>query len=68
MRNIDHLSDEEKEHFILCDCGHYVDMRDLADVFNHLHMDKAVPAQWSHSGRVGEQTAYTKNGKRIDLN
>jgi hypothetical protein len=68
MRNIDHLSDEEKEHYILCECGHYIDMRSLSDVFDHLHMNKTVSAQWSHSGRVGEQVIFTKYGKRIDLN
>ena len=68
MTNIDHLSESERRHFILCDCGEYMDMRDLSDVFRHLHSGKTPPAQWSHSIRKNEPAAYAKNGRRLDLN
>jgi hypothetical protein len=67
MKNIDHLPAEEKQHFILCDCGHYVDMRDLSQVFSHLHAAMPQP-QWSHSVKVGEAKAYTKTGRQLGLN
>ena len=64
------LPKEEKRHFMKCDCGEYFDMRDLEDVFNHLHKyngDK-VPVQYSHSIKVGEPVAYTKKGKGVSIN
>ena len=67
MQCIHHLSKEEQQHYILCHCGHYVDMRDLADVFNHLHAD-APKAEWDFSVRAGEAKAYLKNKNVIDLN
>jgi len=53
-----------------CECGHYFDMRDLEDVFKHLHkLQASLPATtYSHSVKVGEPIAYTKKKKKIDLN
>ena len=68
MQNIDHLSPEEKEHFIRCECGSYVDMRNLSDVFRHLHTASVPEPQWSHSIRKGDVTAYTRKGEEIGLN
>jgi hypothetical protein len=59
----------ERRHFMNCpDCGNYFDMRDLQDVFNHFHTSNKLLANYSHSIRVGESFAYTKNRKRINLN
>ncbi|MFL5787320.1 MAG: hypothetical protein ACJ748_04660, partial [Flavisolibacter sp.] len=49
MRNIDHLTQEEKQHYIKCDCGEYVDMRDLSDVFSHLHGIDIQEPEWIYS-------------------
>jgi len=69
MQNIDHLSMEEKQHFIRCECGEFIDMRDLAEIFSHLHMKgKSPEAEWSFSVKKGEPAAYPRTGKRIDLN
>lgn len=62
-----HLPKSEQEHFILCDCGEYIDMRNLAEVFKHFHSDLPEP-EWSHSIKKGESVATTKTGKKIDLN
>lgn len=67
MNSIRHLSKDEQGHYILCDCGQYVDMRNLADVFNHLHANLPAP-KWSHSVKKDEPVAYLKTGKKIDLN
>lgn len=67
MKSIDHLSSDERQHYILCDCGEYMDMRDLSDVFHHLHSDLPQP-QWSHSVKVGEPVAYSKDNKKLGLN
>lgn len=67
MRSIDQLPKEEQQHFILCECGEYLDMRDLSQVFSHQHI--SLPqAEWSHSVKKGDPAAYPKSGKRIDLN
>lgn len=68
MKNIDHLPADEQQHFILCDCGIYVDMRELSDVFRHLHVKNIPEAEWSHSVRNGEPAAYPKKGSRVHLN
>jgi hypothetical protein len=67
MKTIDHLSEEEKQHFIKCDCGEYLDMRDLSEVFLHQHADLPEP-DWSHSIKTGQAKAYTKSRKTIGLN
>jgi len=67
MKSIEHLSLKEQEHFILCDCGEYIDMRSLGEVFTHLHANIPEP-QWSHSVKKGEPFGYTKSGERIELN
>lgn len=68
MNKIDHLPEEEKQHYILCECGKYIDMRDLSDVFSHLHINNIPAAEWTHSVRKGEPAAYPKKGNRILLN
>ncbi|HEY6954483.1 MAG TPA: hypothetical protein VI385_04530 [Flavisolibacter sp.] len=67
MKSIQHLSPEEQQHFILCDCGQYLDMRSLAEVFEHLHVGLPKP-EWTHSLRKDHPTAYLKSGKKVDLN
>jgi len=67
MKSIQHLSPEEQQHYILCDCGEYIDMRNLAEVFHHLHAGLPSP-QWSYANKVGEAAAYTRTGTRLDLN
>jgi hypothetical protein len=68
MKSISHLDEEEKKHFILCNCGSYYDMRDLGQVLNHLHTVQPVNVVWQFSTRKGESVCYTKSGKRIELN
>jgi hypothetical protein len=67
MKSIRHLSKEEQKHFIQCDCGAYIDMRNLSEVFKHLHANLPEP-EWNHSVRKDEPVAYLKSGKKIDLN
>jgi hypothetical protein len=67
MTDISHLSSEEQKHFIQCDCGEFLDMRDLSQVFSHQHSNLPVP-EWSYSQCIGESAAYTRYGKKIDLN
>ena len=67
MKNIDHLPESEKQHYILCDCGSFIDMRNLGDVFSHMHAQLPQP-EWSHSKKSGEPALYLKSGGRIDLN
>jgi hypothetical protein len=67
MRSICHLSEEEQQHFILCECGEFFDMRDLGEVFSHQHANLPAP-QWSYSIKKDEPVATSKSGKRIDLN
>ena len=68
MKTIHHLPEEEKKHYILCDCGMYVDMRNLAEVFMHLHIDSSIEPDWAYSIKVGEASAYSKSQKKLDLN
>ena len=68
MKDISNLPLEEQDHFIQCSCGTYVDMRNLSEVFRHLHAQKAPEPQWSHSMKKGTSTAYSRNGKKIELN
>jgi hypothetical protein len=67
MKTISHLSKEEQQHYILCHCGEYVDMRNLTDVFSHQHVNLPEP-QWSYSMKKDEPVAHSKSGKQIDLN
>jgi hypothetical protein len=68
MKSIQHLSPEEQKHFILCECGEYLDMRNLSDVFKHLHNKNIPQPQWNYSKKTDEPAAYSKSGRRIDLN
>jgi hypothetical protein len=67
MKSIQHLSQEEQKHFILCDCGEYIDMRNLSEIFDHFHANLPEP-EWSHSIKQNEPVAYLKSGEKIDLN
>jgi hypothetical protein len=67
MKSIEHLSFEERQHFILCDCGVYFDMRNLSEVFKHLHSNLPEP-EWSFSEKKDEPVAHLKSGKKINLN
>lgn len=67
MISIQHLSTWEQKHFILCDCGHYIDMRNLTEVFKHLHLNLPEP-EWSHSIKKDEPVVHLKSGNEIDLN
>ena len=68
MKQIDHLPKDEQQHFILCDCGEYLDMRNLSEVFSHLHVRNVPEAEWTSSRKIGEPAAYPRKGSRIDLN
>jgi len=68
MKSIEQLPKDERQHYIQCDCGDYIDMRNLADVFKHLHAPTAPEPKWTYSVRVGEPAAYLKTNKRLDLN
>jgi hypothetical protein len=67
MKSIEHLAPSEQEHFIQCDCGEYVDMRNLAEVFHHQHVDLPEP-EWTHTVGKGQPLAHLKSGERLDLN
>lgn len=68
MRNVDHLPDTEKRHFIRCACGEWIDCRNLEEVFAHEHAYNLPAAEYTHCIKVGEPVAYTKTNKEIDLN
>ena len=68
MKDIQHLSGEECLHFIKCQCGEYIDMRNLQEVFEHQHQQITPDADWDYSIKKGEAIAYTKNGRSIKLN
>ena len=68
MRSIGHLSKEEQQHYILCDCGEFIDMRNLADVFKHLHIRDIPEPNWTYSVKIGDPAAYTRGGRELDLN
>jgi hypothetical protein len=68
MKTIEHLPADEQKHFILCDCGDYVDMRNLADVFSHLHLTNIEEPDWTYSVKIGEPKAYSKTHLKTYLN
>lgn len=68
MKNIDHLPASEKLHFILCDCGEYLNMRDLGEVFKHMHFPETPVPEWQHSIKKGEPIAYRRGGPALGLN
>jgi hypothetical protein len=68
MQSIHHLSPEEQEHFIQCACGEFVDMRDLSQVFAHLHSAMVPQAEWSYSVKKGDPSAYPRKGGSLGLN
>ena len=68
MNNIQDLSKQEQMHFIKCDCGEYIDMRNLGEVMEHQHWAKNSKPEWDYSIRIGEPIAYTSDGKKIKLN
>lgn len=51
----------------MCDCGEYIDMRNLAEVFKHLHANIPEP-QWSFSIKKESPKVYTKDNGEISLN
>jgi len=67
MTSIEHLSPEERTHFILCVCGNYLDMRNLAEVFEHMHANLPKPV-WTHSKKKDEPAAYLQSGTIVNLN
>ena len=67
MQSIDHLPEEEKIHFMQCDCGEFLDMRNLSEVFAHQHACLPEP-EWSHSVLKGDPAAYSPQGRRVALN
>ena len=67
MTSISHLSMEEQQHYMLCNCGEYIDMRNLSEVFEHFHANLPEP-KWTHSIKKDEPVAYLKSGNRLDLN
>ena len=68
MRTIQHLPKEEQEHYILCDCGEYLDMRNLSEVFGHCPEGNLPKPEWSHSVKKGGSIAYTSSGEKLNLN
>ena len=68
MSTIDHLPKEEQQHFILCGCGEYIDMRNLSEVFKHFHETNIPEPNWSYCVKKGEAKAYLKSGEQVDLN
>lgn len=67
MKTISHLPKEEQQHFILCDCGEYVDMRNLSEVFLHQHANLPEPG-WAYSIKKGEPINYLNPGTKLNLN
>ncbi len=58
---------KEKEHFFECPhCKEMVDMRNLAQVFEHEHKNLSTPI-WSSSIKVGEPIEYF-DSKKVNLN
>jgi hypothetical protein len=67
MKSIQHLPLDEQQHYIQCDCGEYLDMRDLGQVFQHLHSNLPEP-EWTYTVRKDQPVAHLKSGRRVDLN
>ena len=70
MKSLKYIAVAERHHFMKCKCGEYFDMRDLGDVFKHLHqLQASIPKKtFSQSVKIGEPVAYTHTKSRIDLN
>jgi len=69
MKDYKSLPPDEQKHFIECSCGQMIDMRDLGEVFEHLH-EYNVPTlntSASYSVRIGEALAYRSDGSSIHL-
>ena len=67
MKTLKDLVEEEKRHYMKCRCGEYFDMRNLEDVFAHLHSGNLPKAEYSYSVKVGEPVAYLTRNRRIIL-
>jgi hypothetical protein len=68
MKSIKHLGEEEQLHLIQCNCGEYIDMRNLQEVFDHQHWGYKLKITWNFSIKKGVPNAYTKDGQQIKLN
>jgi hypothetical protein len=68
MKSINHFPSEDQKHFIKCECGEYIDMRDLEEILRHQHDIKIPLVDWDYSIRVGDSIAYTKDKKKLRLN
>lgn len=56
-----------QEHFTKCECGEWIDMRDLGAVIDHEHWMQDKPAvSFSHVKKKGkENEVYIKAGERV---
>ena len=68
MQNIDHLSREEKQHFVLCACGEWMDLRDQRDVLRHHHMKKNTELELRNVFRKGDPAAFPRLKECMELN
>lgn len=68
MTNISHLQEHERVHYIRCHCGHFIDMRDLENVFSHQHEWNLPAIEWKYAVRKGQAFAYTKSKLKKGLN
>lgn len=79
MKNIDHVPDDEKQHFMKCPvCHEYFDMRDLGQAFQNFH--DAVPnprnisplrkvnPEWGNSARLGSPEEFLNGKIRVNRN
>jgi len=69
MMDYKSLPPREQKHFIQCSCGEMIDMRNLGEVFSHLHEYDlpTLATSQSYSVRIGEAVAYRGNGDSIHL-
>lgn len=69
MKSLTRIPESERQHYLKCTvCGHYLDMRDLSDVFAHEH-DKNLPEpKFSKSKRLHDNAEYLKGKHKVNLN
>lgn len=62
------MTEPINDHFVFCHvCGERIDLRDLAQVAEHMH-DNIGEVQFYSARRVGDPEEFPRSGGKIDLN
>jgi hypothetical protein len=68
MKKVEHFLAEERKHYIQCECGEWIDCRNLAKVFEHQHAYNMPKPEYDYSVKVGESIMHLRNKRRIHIN